>query len=223
MADLRSDDSTVRERATELVARAYREPIISVLQHRWALGREDAEDLTHDFFHHALSKEWLQRFDPSRGRFRSFLRSCLFAYASTAHEAGARLKRGGGSHQVSLSDIGADAATTPDVDALFDREWARAVLELSLEALQRECEREGRGQALEVFLARDVEGADLESPPSYQDLADRFAISPSQVTNYLNWARRRFRHHVLETLRSLTGTDEEFREEARSLLGVDHT
>jgi hypothetical protein len=41
------------------------------------------------------------------------------------------------------------------------------------------------------------------------------------VTNYLALARREFRRTVLEKLRELTATDEEFRREARSLLGVD--
>ena len=63
----------------------------------------------------------------------------------------------------------------------------------------------------------DVEGAD--APPRYADLASRFGVPVTQVANYLHWARNRFRGHVLETLRSLTGSEAEFREEARALLG----
>ncbi|MEP7347267.1 MAG: hypothetical protein ABI877_18495 [Gemmatimonadaceae bacterium] len=228
VAGLSSDDPGTRSRAMEIVARAYRAPIIAVLQHRWSLDTPDAEDLAHDFFVHAFSKEWLQRFDASRGRFRTFLRSCLSAYASTAHEAAHRLKRGGGSLHLSLDDDNV-AATSPEVDAIFDREWVRSVLTLSLESFRRECEgddtedekREGRAVTYAVFVARDVDGADLEVPPSYSELAERFAVLPTQVTNYLNWARRRFRVHVLETLRALTASDDEFRAEARALLGVE--
>jgi hypothetical protein len=43
----------------------------------------------------------------------------------------------------------------------------------------------------------------------------------SQVTNYLHWARTRFRGHLVATLRALTASEAEFREEARALLGVD--
>jgi hypothetical protein len=43
----------------------------------------------------------------------------------------------------------------------------------------------------------------------------------TQVTNHLAWARREFRRHVLAALRSLTGSEEEFRLEVRELLGVD--
>jgi len=40
------------------------------------------------------------------------------------------------------------------------------------------------------------------------------------VTNFLAFARREFRRIVLEKLREITANDREFREEARSLLGV---
>ncbi len=227
VAGLSSDDPETRTRATELVARAYRDPIIAVLRHRWSLDTSDAEDLAHDFLDHAFSKEWLQRFDASRGRFRTFLRACLAAYAGTVHEAAHRLKRGGGALHLPLDDADSLATTAPEVDAIFDREWVRSVLTLSLEAFRCECEdtqegrEQGRAVTYAVFLARDVDGADMEVPPSYSALAQRFDVPPTQVTNYLNWARRRFRVHVLETLRALTASDAEFRVEARALLGVE--
>jgi hypothetical protein len=43
----------------------------------------------------------------------------------------------------------------------------------------------------------------------------------TDVTNYLASARREFRRLVLKKLREITATDEEFRREARALLGVD--
>ena len=59
---------------------------------------------------------------------------------------------------------------------------------------------------------------DPDSPPSYKDLAKELDLSVSNVTNYLAAARREFRRIVLEKLRELTATDEEFRREARALL-----
>jgi hypothetical protein len=41
------------------------------------------------------------------------------------------------------------------------------------------------------------------------------------VTNYLAFARREFRRCVLSQLCDMTGSDEEFQREARSLLGVE--
>jgi hypothetical protein len=41
------------------------------------------------------------------------------------------------------------------------------------------------------------------------------------VTNHLAWARREFRRVVLERLRELSGSDAEYRTEARELFGMD--
>ena len=42
----------------------------------------------------------------------------------------------------------------------------------------------------------------------------------TDVTNQLAWARRTFREIVLAILRTYCTTDEEFRTEARDLLGI---
>ena len=218
---LRSDDAATRARAAEAVARVYRDPIIAVLRHRRQLERADAEDLAHDFLAHAFERDWLQRYDRSKGRFRTFLRSCLMAFASTAHEGATRLKRGGGATHLSFDAALHAPATDAEVEAVFEREWVRSVFERSLEGLRQECEAGGRQLTYDVFVAYDIEGADAAERPNYAQLASRFAIPATQVTNYLNWARRALRRHVLDTLRALTASDEEFRDEARALLGVE--
>jgi RNA polymerase sigma-70 factor (ECF subfamily) len=216
---LASDDAAVRARALEVVARVYRAPLIALVRHRWGLDSADAEDLAHDFFTQLLVKDWLRRYDPARGRFRTFLRTCLLAYAGTAYEAAGRLKRGGGVRHLPLEDADAIAGEASG-DDLFEREWVRSILELSLEALRRECDESGRRDTWGVFVARDVEGSERDAPPSYAELAARFGLPVSQITNYLYWARSRLRGHVIATLRALTASEAEFREEARTLLGV---
>jgi hypothetical protein len=66
---------------------------------------------------------------------------------------------------------------------------------------------------------------DLEQSPgddvSYAGLAKRFNLPVTGVTNYLAAARREFRRIVLERLREITVTEEEFHEEAKLLLGVE--
>jgi hypothetical protein len=215
---LSSDDSSLRSRAVDLVVAAYRGPVIAVLRKQWSLDIDDAEDLAHDFFAHALEREWLARYDREKGRFRTFLRKCLQDFANTRYEASRRLKRGGHLTSVALDD--ADALSVEaDVDRLFAQEWARSVLSMSLDRLRQECDAEDRQRTFEVFVAHDVDGAD--EPPRYADLAKRFDLPGTQVANYLHWARSRFRGHVLDTLRALTASDDEFRDEARALLGRD--
>lgn len=177
----------------------------------------DAEDMAHDFFAHALDREWLARYDPAKGRFRVFLRTCLLGFASTAHEAATRQKRGGGITHVSIDDANAVAADDEST-SIFDREWIRSVLSIALSALEQECLERGRGAAWRAFVAYDVEGAD-GARPTYEAIAHAEEIPLTQVTNYLNSTRRRFREHVLTTLRDLTASDAEYRDEVRALLG----
>lgn len=219
---LRSDNRVVRERAMALAVQVYRAPIVAVAAHRWNLQPADAEDLAHDFLMQALAKNWFARYDATRGKFRTFLRACLVAFAATRAEAAGRQKRGGHRVHVSLDAIDV-ASPDAELDALFDREWVRSVFTASLEALRTECTGANRAVTFAVFVAHDIDGAEAMTPPTYATTAHRFDLPATQVANYLHWARQRFRHHVLNTLRALTTSDAEFRDEAKALLGVNLT
>jgi hypothetical protein len=88
-----------------------------------------------------------------------------------------------------------------------------------VEALESRTAARGRRVAFQVFVAYDLEGPDAPERPSYQALARRHGLSVTQVTNHLSAMRREFRREVLAQLRALTGSEEEFRAEARELLG----
>ncbi|MGH9905544.1 MAG: hypothetical protein ACRD8U_08190 [Pyrinomonadaceae bacterium] len=72
---------------------------------------------------------------------------------------------------------------------------------------------------LQLFELYDLE--DEGEKISYEELAKRFGVKTTDVTNYLAFARREFRKIVLDHLREITASDEEFRTEARMLLGVE--
>jgi hypothetical protein len=72
-----------------------------------------------------------------------------------------------------------------------------------------------------AFSRYDLEAADGAAPPTYAALGAELGISVSDVTNALFAARRDFRTLVLECLRELTRSDDEFHAEARRLLRVD--
>jgi DNA-directed RNA polymerase specialized sigma24 family protein len=218
---LRSTEADARTRAFGLVVRAYRAPVIALLTRRWSLEHADAEDLTHDFFSAAFEKQWLTRYESDRGKFRTFLRSCLFAFAASEHDRRRSQKRGGGARHEILHDDIADSGGDAAMDALFEQEWIRSVLQLSLESLQEDAETSGHAVHVQLFKRYDVEGSDLDVRPTYAALATEFGLPPTQVTNHLAWARKRFRQHVLNTVRGLTGSEDEFRAEVRTLLGID--
>jgi DNA-directed RNA polymerase specialized sigma24 family protein len=218
----------VRARALDAIAAVYWAPLYTHARLTHRASPADAEDLVQGFFAEALRRELLARYEPARGRFRTYLRACVDAYAANERKAARRLKRGGGVEPLGL-DVAelerrvADGAAAggADPDRVFHDEWVRAVFGRALALFRERCAAAGRGVHLALFERYDLAAADGDAPPTYAQLAAELSITTTQATNWLAAARRDFRAAVLDTLRDLCAGDEEFREEARALLGYD--
>ena len=230
VAHVRSDDPELRSRAFGAIVAAYWKPVYKYLRIRWRAEHDDACDLTQGFFADALEREAFARFDPARARFRTYLRVCLDGYVSNERKAARRQKRGGGVEHVPLDFAAAEGelraqGESPelDPDAYFHREWVRSLFSAAVDALRRQCDAAGKQVHFALFERYDLDDAraGAADAPSYASLAESFALPVTQVTNHLAFARREFRRHVLELLRASSGSDEEYREEARALLGID--
>lgn len=211
-------DPERRRAAADLLVRVYWAPVAATLERRWQLVPQDVEDLTQEFFTEALARDWLLAYDPARARFRTFIRVCVDRFVANAIQARRRLKRGGGATHVPL-DAAEFAATDAEVDERFRLEWVRSVFALALEALREQGRRENKTVPVATFEAYDVDDPPA-GRPTYADLARRFGIPETTVANHLAWARRAFRGHVLDVLRSLAGSEAEYREDAQELLGI---
>jgi hypothetical protein len=112
-----------------------------------------------------------------------------------------------------------EGSVNADVDELFYREWVRALFELSVADLKRSADDAARPVMFEVFARYDLaeEGG---ARPTYAALAGELGLTAATVTNHLAAMRRRFRQIVLERLRELTSSEEEFETEAARLLGT---
>jgi len=224
---VRSGDAAERARALDVLVEAYWRPVFRHVRARWRADEVDARDLAQGFFAAALEKGWLERFDPARGKFRTYLLTCLDGFVAKEKRAGRRLKRGGEAAFVPLEETGEDGETRErpladgtDIEAEFQREWARSLFALAVESLRARCEGTARAVAFALFERYDIEGADAPERPSYAELAAEHGLPVTQVTNHLHWARRELRAAVLAKLRETTASDEEYRSEARALLGV---
>ena len=156
----RSGDEETRRIALATIIEAYWKPAYKYLRVKWSLDPDEAADLTQEFFTSTLEKEVVEKYDPARARFRTYLRLCLDGFASNARKAERRLKRGGGVTMVPLDFETAEGeiathepAVGADVDELFYREWVRALLERSVADLKRHAEAAGRPEMFEVFCA----------------------------------------------------------------------
>jgi DNA-directed RNA polymerase specialized sigma24 family protein len=222
---IRSGDTEIRRAAFGALADGYWRPSYHYLRLRWHLPAEDAEDAVQAFFAAAFEKRYVEKFDPAKARFRTFLRTCLDRFVQNDRKAETAEKRGGSTPRLSLDCPGAErdlaahlVAPTTDPDAFFRDETIRALCARTVDAMREEFVAAGRTRAFDVFTRHDLAE---DAAHSYASVADSLGLTVAQVTNDLHLARRRFREIVLVELRVLVGTDEEFLSEARDLFGFE--
>jgi DNA-directed RNA polymerase specialized sigma24 family protein len=222
---LRLPGTEARRHAFGDLVEGYWTPVYTHLRVTWRLEPEDAQDATQGFFAEAFEKKWLERYEPAKARFRTFVRVCADRFVQHRREAAARLKRGGEIVIVPLDFTAAERATlarlaspAADPDALFHQEFIRALFERAVAAVRHECEASGRQAAFALFERHDLVPRDGDS---YASLAAELGLSVAQVTNTLARLRGRFREHALEALRTLSGSDDEFRRDVRELFGLE--
>jgi RNA polymerase sigma factor (sigma-70 family) len=223
---IRSDDAEVRARSCDILSLAYWKPVYKYVRLKWRKSSDDAQDLTQAFFAKAFEKGYFDAYDPTKARFRTFMRTCLDRFVANDDKAGKRLKRGGDTRILSLDFEQADGELarseppSPDnLDQFFDQEWVRSLFSMAVEALREECTQRGKVKQFRVFELYDLEEGTAPKR-SYASLAQELGVSVTDVTNYLSFARREFRRTVLEKLREITASEEEYRMEARAVLGV---
>ena len=208
---------TLAREALDAIVAVYWKPAYKHVRIQWKRSNEEAKDLVQGFFAALIEQQILAGFDPSKARFRTYLKGCLDHYVMKQDEHANRLKRGGGA--LITCDFEAaerEIAGAPSVEDVFLREWQRQVFALALEDLRASCESAGKTVQYAVFAAYDLADNDR---PSYGELAARHAIPVTSVTNYLAWARRELRRLVLLRLSSVTSGDRESQAEERVLFG----
>lgn len=220
----RSDDQLTRRRAFDTILASYWKPAYKYIRLKWQADNEDAKDLTQGFFANAFEKNHFASYDATKASFQTFLRTCLDGFVANERKAGSRLKRGGDMDHYQLdfaaaeTELAAHASTDLNPEDFFHREWVRWMFTLAVDALRQRCDESGRNVHFQLFERYDLRD---DANFSYASLAEEFGLDTATVNNYLAAVRRDFRRVVLEKLREITATDEEFRTEARSLLGVD--
>lgn len=221
----RSEDQLIRGRAFDTILASYWKPAYKYIRLKWRADNEDAKDLTQGFFAHAFEKNYFATYDARKASFQTYLRTCLDGFVANERKAGNRLKRGGDMEHYHLDfaaaedELAAHGSSSLSPEDYFHREWVRWMFTLAVDAFRQHCEELDHNLHFQLFERYDLSDDDREV--SYASLAAEFGLDTATVNNYLAAARRDFRRIVLEKLREITATDEEFRTEARSLLGVN--
>jgi len=225
---IRSGDQQMRERAFETILISYWKPAYKYIRWKWHASNEDAKDLVQGFFAVALEKNYFAVYDPAKASFQTFLRTCLDAFVSNQQKSNQRLKRGGLSEHLDLDFVSAEdelalQSTSQQLtpEDFFHREWVRSFFTIAVEILRERLASSNRAVQLKLFEIYDLNDDESSEPVSYAKLAQQFNLDAATVNNYLASARREFRKIVLEKLAEITSTEDEFRNEARSLLGLE--
>jgi DNA-directed RNA polymerase specialized sigma24 family protein len=221
---VRSADAGVRRDAFGDLAAGYWKPSYHYLRLQWRLTAEEAEDAVQAFFATAFEKQYVERYDAGKAKFRTFLRVCLDRFVQNLRKAAAADKRGGGELVLSLDFPGAEreldemATSVADPDRFFHDETVRFLFARTVASLQAACAASGRDVVFRVFERHDLAPT---AETSYATVARDLAITVSQVTNHLHTARRQFRDLALVNLRALSASEDEYRREARELFGLE--
>jgi RNA polymerase sigma factor (sigma-70 family) len=222
----RSSNPIERQRAFERIAAAYWKPVYKYIRAKWNKSRDDAEDLTQEFFSRVVEKDFLASYDPAKAKLRTFLRTCVDAMVQNEHRAARAQKRGGDTVLLSLEfemaegELARTGVPSPErPEDFFEKEWVRSVFTLAVAKLREECQARGKATYFRIFERYDLNEDDAKI--SYGDMGRELGIAATDVTNYLAWARREFRRITLDLLREMTASEDEFRREARSLLGIE--
>ena len=188
-----------------------------------AYSREEAEDLTQEFFARLLAHNSVARADPARGRFRSFLLASLKHFLANEWEKARARKRGGGAQFLPLEFDTAETRYAQPVapgdtpDRAYDRQWALALLDVVLGRLRREYRDAGREDAF-VGLKDTLSGGRSEIP--YRELGARLGLSEGAVKVAAHRLRQRYRELLREEIANTVAGPEEVEEELKHLFAA---
>ena len=219
-------NSEGEERQTQFalaeLCRIYWRPVFFFIIRR-GYSREDAEDLTQDFFARILKGDWLQRADRNRGRFRSLLLKSVQNFLNdTADRTHAR-KRGGHVTFVSWDPwmaesppeltLSSEALSSWPAERVFDAGWAATVVERALRRLREKCESKGRLRIFEVLSPYLGAERDL----SYASLAVELRLPEATVKKLLYHIRQLYRFFLRDELAQTVADPEDVEDELRYL------
>jgi RNA polymerase sigma-70 factor (ECF subfamily) len=211
-----AEDTSEAQAALDGLYRVYCYPVYAFIRRR-GYSRQDAQDLTQDFFVYLLEKTALARADPQRGRFRSFLLGTLDHFLAHAAERASAHKRGGECQFVYLDDDSAEngyqLAARMTAEKIFEARWAGALIAAAVLRLRGEWQAAGKGHLFDA-----VKGILLDSEvASYRQVADRLGISLGAVKTVIHRMRNRYRTLLREEVARTVATPAEVEEELRCL------
>src|SRR6266568_7483659 len=177
------------------VLRVYLTGLLS----RFPEYRAEADDLLQDFIKdRILHPGWLEKADPTKGRFRDLLKSSLKNFVTGEIRKREAAKRGGQAPIIPLQELEQEIPGPEPVSDSFDMAWLQMLLAQTLEKMKQSCAVCENNHIWKIFEMRVLRPA-LEGvePPPYEKLVAEFGLrSPAQATDALATGKRMFARHL---------------------------
>jgi len=198
----------------------YWYPLYAYLRRR-GYQADQAQDLTQAFFVRVLEGYYLDRADPEKGRFRSFLLTSLKFFVADEEDRKRAQKRGGGMIvPLEISSGEERYQREPGHDEtperIFERRWALSVLDRVVERLRNEFVQHGRSEhfeRLKVFLLG-------QSDAAYATLAREMNTSEGALKVAIHRLRKRYRELFRQEIADTVADPAEVESELRHLAAV---
>lgn len=211
------------QRALTELCRVYWRPVFALICRR-GHSVTDAQDLTQDFFVMLLKGNLLSLADPTRGRFRSLLRTAVENFLNDKQHLARRQKRGGRVQFVAWDEWMAEAPSQLSIygqerkswpaERVFDVRWAATVVEQALRRLAEECESHGR---LRMFTALSKYLSLERVEISYSALSASLGVPESVIKRVLHQMRVRYRIILREEVAHTVANPADIEDEIRYL------
>jgi RNA polymerase sigma factor (sigma-70 family) len=208
--------------AMEQLCRVYWPPLYAFIR-REGYDDANAKDLTQEFFLKLIERDYLQHLRHQRGRFRSFILTLLKNFLLEQRGKARAQKRGGGKVFVALEQDGEDGAYLNEPvdnlspDQLFERRWAQAVFQRSLNRLREEYFASGRGPFFDLL--KDFQPRE-PGAPSYAAIGAQLGVTEAAIKSAVQRLRQRHREILREEIAHTVANPAEIDEEIRHLRDV---
>lgn len=204
----------------DTLLRRYVGPIYAYIR-RAGNPRDKAADLTQEFIARViLERGLLDRADPDRGRFRTFLKTALSNFLIDQHRrVNAQSRRADLPDLSGLSLDRFEPSERDDTANAFDRQWAATVMSEALARTEAECRGSDQAQHWEAFSAAILEpNLRHAAPPAHADLVPRLGVSDAaQVSSMVQTVRRKFRRVLLQVVQETLADPSQAQDEVLSL------
>ena len=194
---------------------SYWYPLYAFVRRR-GYSPEQASDLTQEFFVRILEGRYLDRADPEKGRFRSFLLTSFRFFLSDEADRARAQKRGGGAvlpFEIASGEERYEREPRDEQtpESIYERRWAISILDRTVSQLRAEFAQHGRLEHFERLKAFLIGGS--EAP--YAALAAEMGTTEGALKVSIHRLRKRyrelFRREIAATVANPADVDQELR------------